>query len=273
MPKKKETKLKKTSFILTLVIGIIAIYSVSVYAEAANTLISLKVDYWMPSVDAEVKSSELSLVGTQIDLVDDLGLDDSESIPAVMGSIDFPLFPEILVSYFAVDSSASKVITKDIVYKGTTYSISDTVSSSYDITHFEALLNFGLIKTEMADLGLLIGAKYFEVETTLTSTSAGVTQTESIKGPVPVIGVKGGVGLPGKFRVEGIGRGLVLEVGDVNASIFDVDLGMHYDFNKFLRASAGYRYFAIDAEDTSDNVTDKAEIKFAGPYIGITGSF
>ena len=263
--------MKKISFILTLVMGIIAICCVNANAEAASTLISLRADYWMPSIDAEVKSSELTIVGTQVDLADDLGLDDSESIPAVMGSIDFPLFPEILVSYFSVDSSASKVITKDIVYKGTTYSISDTVSSSYDITHFEALLNFGLIKTEMADLGLLIGAKYFEVETSLTS--AGVTQTESVEGPLPVVGVKGGVGLPGKFRVEGMGRGLMLEVGDVDASLFDVDLGVHYDFNKFLRASAGYRYFSIDAEDTSNDVTDKVEVKFAGPYIGITGSF
>ncbi len=263
--------MKNTSLLILLVIGIIAISTINVYAEAANTLISVKADYWMPSVDAEVKSSELSLVGTQIDLVDDLGLDDSESIPALTASIDLPLFPEILVGYFTVDSSASKIINKQIVYKGTTYNMSANVISSYDITHFEALLNFGLLKSETADLGLLVGAKYFEIETTLTS--AGITQTESVEGPVPVLGVKGGVGLPGKFRVEGIGRGIVLEVGDVDASLFDIDLGVHYDVNKFLRASVGYRYFSIDAEDTSNNVSDKAEIKFAGPYIGITGSF
>lgn len=263
--------MKNTTLLIIVLMGIMALSSVNVYAEKANTLVSIRVDYWMPSLDAEVKSSELSLVGTTVDLVDDLGLDDSESIPALTASIDFPLFPEILVSYFAVDSSASKVITKQIAYKGTTYNVSSYVSSAYDITHFEALLNFGLLKTETADLGILLGAKYFEIETTLTS--AGVTQTESVEGPVPVIGIKGGVGLPGKFRVEGIGRGIVLEVADVDASIFDIDLGLHYDFSRFLRASAGYRYLAIDAEDTSNNAVDKAEIKFAGPYIGVTGSF
>jgi len=264
--------LKNTSLLIIFLIGIMAISSANVYAEAANTLVSIRADYWMPSLDAEVMSSELSLVGTQVDLVDDLGLDDSENIPALTASIDLPLFPEILVGYFAVDSSATKEITRDIVYKGVTYTgLVDTVASSYDITHFEALLNFGLIKTEMADLGLLVGAKYFEIETTLSNGVA--TQTESVEGPVPVVGVKGGVGLPGKFRIEGIGRGMVLEVGDVDASLFDIDLGVHYDLNKFLRASVGYRYFAIDAEDTSNNVTDKAEIKFAGPYIGVTGSF
>ena len=265
--------MKNTSLLIIFLIGIMAISSANVYAEAANTLVSIRADYWMPSLDAEVMSSELSLVGTQVDLVDDLGLDDSENIPALTGSIDLPLFPEILVGYFAVDSSASKLISKVINYKGVSYAASTTVSSSYEITHFEALLNFGLIKTEMADLGLLVGAKYFEIETTLTNTVSGVTQTESVEGPVPVLGVKGGVGLPGKFRIEGIGRGMVLEVGDVDASLFDIDLGVHYDLNKFLRASVGYRYFAIDAEDTSNNVTDKAEIKFAGPYIGVTGSF
>ena len=263
--------MKNYSLIVMLVIGIIAISGANVYAEAANTLISLRADYWMPSLDAEVTSSDLTIVGTTVDLVDDLGLDDSENIPALTGSINFPLFPEILVSYFAVDSSASKVITKDIYYQGTQYVATTNVSSSYDITHYEALLNFGLIKSETADLGLLIGMKFFEVEATITS--AGATQTESVKGPVPVIGVKGGIGLPGKFRLEGIGRGLSLGIGDTDASLWDIDVGVHYDFNKILRASAGYRYFAIDAEDTSENFSDKVNIKFAGPYIGVTGSF
>ena len=91
-----------------------AISGVNVYAEAANTLCSLRADYWMPSLDAEVTSSDLSIVGTTVDLIDDLGLDDSENIPALTGSIDFPYLPEILFSYFSVDSSASKVITKNI---------------------------------------------------------------------------------------------------------------------------------------------------------------
>ena len=259
----------KKTFLLLLVISFVLISNSFVFAEAANTLVSVTADYWMPSIDAEVKSSELAVIGTQIDLVDDLGIDDSQSIPALRASLDLPLFPEILVSYFAIDDSATKSITKTLVYRGITYNIADTVISSYDITHYEALLGFSIINIDAGKLALLVGAKYFEVETSLAA--GGVTQTDSVDGPVPVIGVMGNIKLPAKFRVEAIARGLSVEVDNIEAALYDIDVALNYDFNKFFRASAGYRYFMIDAEDNSTN--DSVDIKFAGPYIGVTGSF
>ncbi|MBU1092699.1 hypothetical protein KJ836_03475 [Patescibacteria group bacterium] len=261
--------MKNFFLVILIVIGIFALGLSNAQADEKNTLVSITADYWMPNVDASIKSSELSIIGTEIDIIDDLGFDNSESVPAFKASIDLPLFPEILVSYFAIDSDAQKTLTKDVVYKGTTYSSTILVNSSYDITHYEALLGFPLINADTVKIELLVGAKYFEVETSLTT--SGVTQTDSVDGPVPVVGVMAGINLPSKFRFEGIARGLALEVDNVDAKLYDIEAAVHYDFNRFLRASAGYRYFLLDAEDSSTN--DSVDIKFAGPYVGVTGSF
>lgn len=261
--------MKNTFLVILIVVGIVIFGLSNAQADEKNSLVSVSADYWMPSIDATIKSSELTTIGTQIDFVDDLGLDDSESIPAFKASIDLPLFPEILVSYFTIDSDAQKTLTRNVVYKGVTYSVSDVVNSSYDLTHYEALLGFPIINADTAKLALLIGAKYFEVETSLRTNV--VSQTDSIDGPVPVVGVMGDIKLPSNFRFEGIARGLSLEVDNVDAKLYDIEAALHYDFNRFLRASAGYRYFMIDAEDNSTN--DSVDIKFTGPYVGVTGSF
>ncbi|MBI4845378.1 MAG: hypothetical protein HY810_02730 [Candidatus Omnitrophica bacterium] len=240
-------------------------------ADEVNTLVSIGADYWMPTLDAKIKSSELSVIGTQIDIIDDLGLDDSEGIVNIKGSIDMPLLPELYVSYFAIDGSGSKNITNTLTYKGQTYSATNNISSKYDVTQFEGLLIFHLINTDIFRVGPLVGAKYFEVETELKDNTTGIIKTESVDGPVPVIGISAAVKFAEKFKLECLARGLSIEIDNVDAAMFDVDLGLHCDFNRFLRVSTGYRYFAIDAEDSSNN--DSVDIKFTGPYIGITGSF
>jgi len=262
--------LKKTLLIVLIGVFLVSCNTEAAFAEAKDTLISVRADYWMPSIDAEVTSSEFSVVGTKIDLIDDLGLDDSENIPAIRGSLDLPLFPEILVSYFAVDSSATKTLTKSLTYKGKTYSVAETVASKYDITQYEALLVFPLINQDAGKLGFLFGAKYFEVESELNGSVTGDNK-ESVEGPVPVIGANIGIGLGEKIKIEGLARGLVLEIQDLDASLFDIEVDLTYDFNRALRAYVGYRYFSIDAEDTSTK--DKVDIKFAGPVAGVTLSF
>jgi hypothetical protein len=217
--------------LITAVIGFIG--AGSVMADAKDTMVSVTADYWMPTLDANIQSTDLAIIGSDIDIINDLGFDDSENIPALKASLDLPFFPELLVSYFAIDASATKDITKTLTYKGVAYNVSDNVSSSYDITQYEALLSFNVIDADAGKLGLLIGAKYFEVETELRDNTLGTTKSESVDGPVPVIGVVGAVQLPAKFRIEAIARGLSLEVQDIDAKLYDVEAAVHYDVNRF----------------------------------------
>jgi hypothetical protein len=261
----------KKNFLAIIVVVLIALAGSTAWADTTDTLVSVTADYWMPAVDANITSTELAVIGTDINIIDDLGLGDSENIPALTASIDLPLFPEILLSYFAISGDGKKDITKNLTFKGVTYTVADNVSSSYDITQYEALLSFNIIDSDAGKFGLLIGAKYFEVETELKDNTTGITKSESVDGPVPVVGFVGGISLPAKFRIEAIARGLSLEVQDIDAKLYDIEAALHYDANRFLRASVGYRYFMINAEDTGTN--DSVDMKFTGPFVGITGSF
>ena len=64
---------------------------------------------------------------------------------------------------------------------------------------------------------------------------------------------------------------MTLDTGDVNATVLNLDGAVHFDMNKFVRLSIGYRYELIDCEMAKEK--DSVDINFAGPFAGITASF
>jgi len=243
----------------------------SVFAADANSRVSAGVDIWISTLAAEATVSSDSVTGTNVDLIDDLGLDDSVSPSALGLSVNLPFLPELNLSYLALDGQATKTITKPFVVNGATYGAGDNVTSSYDFTEYEANFGFGIIKRETLSLSFLLGAKYFEIQTAIKDNTTGVSFDQTVNFGIPVVGMKAEVGLPAKFKIGAGARGMTLDTGDVNATVLNLDGAVHFDMNKFVRLSIGYRYELIDCEMAKEK--DSVDINFAGPFAGITASF
>ncbi|MFH1093627.1 MAG: hypothetical protein V1739_05670 [Candidatus Omnitrophota bacterium] len=239
------------------------------YAESKNNLFCVTGEYWTASLTSDIKITDLGVIGTELDFIDDLGLDDSENITTLSGAIDLPFLPRIVVSYFDLSVDGSKNVTRTFNYKGKTYSVGTNLTSSLDVSCLEGYMEFMLLKQDFGELGVLLGARLFSVETQLTDNTTGITDSESVEGPVPIVGAQAEIQLPAKFRIGGILKGFSINYDSSEFKMYDIAAALHYDFNRFMRASAGYRYFLIDGKDDQNS----AEVKFTGPYIGLTGSF
>ena len=157
-----------------------------------------------------------------------------------------PLFPELIFSYFTIDAQSTKTLTQTFAYKGQTYTAGANVTSKYDLKQYEAMLGFPLFKAEAGEFSFLLGGKFFEIDSSIKDNGTGITESESLSGPLPVLGAKAEVMLPAKFKFGAVVRGLKLKISDVDTSLYDIGAVLHYDFNRLLRASVGYRYFLID---------------------------
>ncbi len=125
-----------------------------------------------------------------------------------------------------------------------------------------------LLKEDLVEIGFLFGAKYAQIDTELKDSVYG-TLSESVEGPVPIIGVQAEVKLSKGFGVGAIAKGIKINVGAIDFTLLDLQGALNYDLNRFLRASAGYRYMLVDGTD-GDN---SAKVTYTGPFVGITGSF
>ena len=240
-----------------------------VSAKEYNNFMAVEVSYWLPSSDADVRATELSVLGTNIDVENDLGIDDSPAVTSISASFNLVRFNRFVFSFLSIEADGNKDITRDITFKGRTYSVGENVSSSYEFKHYEGYYEFIPFKQDAAELGVLVGVKYIEIDSQLTSNTSTISESASVKGPLPIVGVQGEIRLPYKFQLSGVGKGFIINYSDSDFKLIDIVTALNYDINNFLRATVGYRYFLIDAED-GDN---KADIEFTGPVVGLTGSF
>lgn len=237
-------------------------------AKSVDTRLDADINYWFSELDGKVQVTDAGLSGTKIDLVNDLGVDDSENIPNF--TLSYRLFEnsKISFSYFDVENEGSKSINQVFNYKGNTYTVGATVTSSLDLTVIEGRYGYRFLGTDKYDLYGLIGVKYAKVKAELNNTSFG-TKKEEITAPVPVVGISAEVRPFNKFAIGGEITGLTISTGSVDFTLIDALANVGYDISDNFRASLGYRYLNIDGSDGDDSV----EVTYQGPYAAIVGSF
>jgi len=260
--------MRKISILNFVIISFILQISSIVYAKAANNIVGVDVDYWMSKLNADVRSTDLGLLGTKIDAINDLDVSNSENIISASINLNILRSHRFVVSYFALDVKGQKILSEDIAYKGVTYSAATDVSSGLKATLFEGYYEVMLLKQSFGEVGILLGAKYAQIEASLSNAVNG-EQSESIDGGVPIIGVQAEVKLPAKFVLSSIAKGFNLSTGNIDFTVFDMQAALNYNFNRFSRACLGYRYFLIDGEDSNS----LAKVVLNGPYAGVTFSF
>lgn len=249
-----------------LAVVILAFFAGQACADGLFTA-GAEVGGWFTELDAKVKSSTTALVGTEIDVVSDLGVDDSESIPA--GEIWLKLGEKnkFSLSYFGIDYSGQKTITKSINFNNQTYSISDAVSSKLEISVTELGYERTVLSNEMAKLGLTIGIKHMDFEGSLSTTA--ISKSESIDGLVPMVGFVVEVTPIEQLSICAECNGISIDAGDVDGSLVDLTLGVKYNFNEYWHIFGGYRYFNINV----DSDDDSADLTLKGPVISVIGNF
>ncbi|MFH1776492.1 MAG: hypothetical protein ABH952_02890 [Candidatus Omnitrophota bacterium] len=264
----KDKTMKLSKYILALIIVILI--TTTAQAKSVDTRLDGEINYWLAEFEGKVQVTEAAIVGTNIELNTDLGIDDHENIPNV--TIAYRLFnAKLTASYFNVANKGSKSVTQQFNYKGDTYPVGTAVDSKLDLTVIEGKYSNRFLGTDYYDLYGQIGIKYAEISAELNTVTLGA-KTQEIKAPIPFIGVA--VELRPfynmfNFAISGDITGISINIGDADFTLIDFTGAISYDVFENLRVSAGYRYLSVDGADGDD----KAEATYRGPFAAIVGSF
>ncbi len=223
--------------------------------------------YWFPSLSGNLQSSTNGIPETSLDVKDDLGIGDKNFLGGEAflraGRVRFS------VGYIPLRYEGTRQLTQQIVFQGTTFNVSDNVTSKIDLKMIDAELEYDLLRPDLAAanfyLGLILKVKYVDGRVELRSASAP-PESEDFKAPVPMAGLAAGVGILSNVitadaRLAGIGySGNHLVEGDFCVSVAPLP---------FVRFQGGYRY--IDLKIDEDEIL--ARLKIKGPYVGAQLSF
>ena len=224
-------------------------------------------DYWIPTFKGDLRVDGNGVIGTEINLKDDLGIS-NDNIPGAEAYIGIGNH-EITLAYSQVNLSGAQNIDKTIVFNGDTYAAtayveSELKTSMIDLEYQYKLLNFNYILAGLS-FGIIAKVKYFDGEVKIKSSLSDTNK--NIQVPIPMIGIGAKIGLLANILEA---RAKVTGMGYSGNLFYDAMADLSLTPIPFLNIHGGYRAMSVKIDNVSDVY---AKMDFYGPYVGLLISF
>jgi hypothetical protein len=214
--------------------------------------------FWNPDPDITVRSEALTQarLGSVIDFIEDFGIEQASfrQIKVVLrpGTKHKFRFEYTPIKYDAPSAN----LRRTIVFNGQEFNVSLPVSASFKWNAFRFGYEWDMIYRDRGFFGILLEAKYTDVQATLAQNAIGLEEFARARAPIPAIGAIGRVYVAPNISITGEISGFKLpESIDENykAHYIDFDLYGTVNFNDYVGAQVGYRsfdvFYFIDDED------------------------
>jgi hypothetical protein len=219
--------------------------------------------YWFPDLQGDLQVDNSGVVGTKLDLREDLGID-NESYPVL--EIYAGAGRHLLTfSYYEANYEGSQNLN-NIVFNGEIFN--GLVDSKIDYKSYDLMYQYDIVDWENIlagfSLGIVARVKYLEGEVGLASGTQATK--EDFTAPIPLLGANFHMGLLADILEA---RVLLTGMGYSDGNCIDGQVDVSLTPLPFLDISAGYRLFYLDADIDDINF----DFGTAGPYVGLTIGF
>jgi hypothetical protein len=219
--------------------------------------------FWKPGLDGAVASDRLGLIGSSIDLVSDLGFQNTghQDIRLVLRPAKKH---KVRFQYAHLRFGGDTILSRDITFQGQIYPISLPVQSTLTWNVMRIGYEWDFFYRPRGYIGVLVEVRQTDLSAALTSFLASGEVTGDA--PQPALGLAGRV-YPIRqlaINVEGTLGKLSDLTPDHAFETFDFEVSGTYNFHRTVGVSAGWR--RMNTSLTFDN--DRGELKFAGLWIG-----
>ncbi len=231
--------------------------------EKRRKFIGVGLAWWFAFLEADARISVPGILGTEIDLVNDVGVDDMVGIPVVSVWIQPLSWLKFQGEYMTAGVEGSHVIDEIIVFDGYVFDILDTVRGELDVDRFSGWVEINPFNGDWGYLGVAIGGEYIHLDGQLSDDLVGEVSA-TLDAGTATLGVQAGFNLTENLEAHARIRGMSFEISDVEADVFDIQAGISYTFWDVLELSADYRYLFLKVEE-GDN---SGEVKLQGPMLG-----
>ncbi len=225
--------------------------------------------YWSPIANMSIASQSLGIAGSKIDFKKDLGLKDQR-----FNEMHLILRPgvkhKLRLDYIPIKFEQSATITRNITFNGQIYRIGLPVNSSLSWRAYRFGYEYDFIHKNRGFGGLILEAKYTDVEASLQSPA--VQEYAHAKAPIPSIGGIMRFYPVANISITGELTGITIPASlseQYNAHYADLDIYGTVNFSDNVGAKVGYR--RLDVAYVIEKDTGNFVLK--GLYFGVVARF
>ncbi|TAN38619.1 MAG: hypothetical protein EPN23_01790 [Verrucomicrobia bacterium] len=239
---------------------LVFILLVAFTASPAHAWLEVEGSYWFMRPSGNMAIGIDGLEGTTVDLENDLGYGSRIGVPDAR--IIIGKYVEIGAEFFKFSMSANNAIHRDVRFHDLVFPVDADVSTALDATFARgfARINLG---TEALHGGILGGGQYMDFSAKASSSLIGSTEKD-VKTGMPYVGAFLELSPVDWLAVRGSICGFKWDFGEITAKFVDAEVGAMIKLDWFF-AGGGYRYVAINGEDSTYPVT--ADLKLSGPTV------
>lgn len=222
--------------------------------------------WWNPKPSLIVNSAALGILGDDVDLVSDLGIEQKR-----LGKFDLVLRPakkhRFRFQYLPISYQADAQVRRAFVFNGQRYNLGLPVLTDANFKTYRFGYEFDFLQFKRGFIGALLDLKYTNIDLTLKSPFG--SEFTKAAAPIPTVGVVArgypvpNVAVTGEMSFFRVPDSLGAQLGG-DASYTDWDLNATYNVNRYVGAQLGYR--SINAFYDVD--TDNGSLKLTGIYFG-----
>jgi hypothetical protein len=233
-------------------------------ATGENYRVEVSGDFWNPTPTIAIQSEALGIVGSRIDFIEDLGLEKTRFNqlkvvlrPGTKHKFRFEYTP---INY----EQPNGTLSRSVIFNGLTYNLALPVSTTLKWNAYRFGYEYDFLYKDRGFLGLVLEAKYTDVEATLEN----LINSEFVRAraPIPAVGLIGRVYVVPNVSITGEFTGFkVPNIDDeYQGNYFDFDIYGTFNFNDHVGGQFGYRSFDVfyRVED------DEGDLKLKGIYFG-----
>ena len=162
-------------------------------------------------------------------------------------------------------------------FRGNPFTKDFSIDSTLDIDTTKMMLGIDMVNTSEARVGVLVGFDVLSFnQFSFTAKSTGEVQNVLINQevPVPVIGLRGDIAIPGtSIRLGAEITGISIGIDGVEASFFDNDINLNMEIFKNAEAVVGYRLVDINIDGDIAGTSINMDLSMSGPYFGVSAYF
>ena len=229
--------------------------------------------FWYPTPDIVIASEGLGQLGDNIDFVNTLGIEKTR-----FRQLKVVLRPgtkhKFRFEYTPIHYEAEKVVTTRFVFNGQSFNVGIPVETDVTWRAYRFGYEWDFLYKDRGFAGVVLEAKYTDVNATLRSAIVGAEQFTEARAPIPAIGFIGrgyvvpNISITGEFTFFKLPEQAV-ESEDYSAKYYDFDLYGTVNFTNNFGAQLGYRSVDVFYKVKRDTGT----LKLDGFYFGGVARF
>ena len=238
-------------------------------------------DGFFPNLDTRVRvdASDAS-PGTTIDFEQNLGMSDTETLPAIGFGWRFAKKHQLHLKVFELNRSGSAITPTDISFGDETFTINLPISSFLDMSVISLSYGYSLVFDQNKELVVGVGLSVQDISFGLIGDAGqGIIEANSgITVPIPTFDIKGRYAFTDKWIGKlGIGvLSLDLAISneeELSGEVFYGSVSIQHNTFEHVYFELGYSIFDVRFDWKENGLINSIGYEYKGPVLSVTAAF